>query len=258
MNSLNEARGQIKPYNNRLGSSLTNKNKVSIAHTKAKRIITLNLKGGVGKSTFTAGLLSQLVAEGHNVELIDFDRQESSYSWANSIPEVVCQTYNPALKSFSEMASTLKVNTSSEYVVIDSPANFSDRELFRYLKYADYIVIPMQPSPIDLHSSLPLINNLIDQHLYKGREIKVGFVLNRVYPGDERLLSVQKLLSNFRQFKSLGIMSESAHYQEAFYYKKLVGHSTKDSELWQDTLTWLDACDENRNDRARSDDVVFA
>ncbi|OIQ26082.1 MAG: chromosome partitioning protein ParA [Vibrio sp. MedPE-SWchi] len=218
---------------------VTKKDKVSIAHTKAKRIISLNLKGGVGKSTFTAGLLSQLALEGNNVELIDFDRQESSFNWAQSVPEITCQTYNPALKSFSEMASTLKVSANSDYVVIDSPANFSERELFRYLRYADYIVIPMQPSPIDLHSSLPLINNLIDHHLYKGRDIKVGFVLNRVYSEDERLNTVKKLLSNFRQFESLGNMSESAHYQEAFYYKKLINSTTIDKALWRNTLAWL-------------------
>ena len=241
MYSLNEVKGDIKAFNSRLAPSLPVKKKVSIAHTKAKRIITLNLKGGVGKSTFTAALLSQLVNEGHKVELIDFDRQESSYSWAKSIPEVECQTYNPALKSFSEMALSLKVNTNSDFVVIDSPANFSERELFRYLRYADYIVIPMQPSPIDLHSSLPMINNLINEHLYKGRNIKVGFVLNRVYEEDTRLVNVQKLLRNFRQFESLGIMSESASYQEAFYYKKLVGNMMKDQDLWQNTLKWLEA-----------------
>ncbi|MCK6262118.1 ParA family protein [Vibrio sp. ZSDE26] len=256
MNSLNEVRGLAPSFSCRLRSSITNKDKVSIAHTKAKRIITLNLKGGVGKSTFTAGLLSQLVEKGHKVELIDFDQQESSYNWASSVPEIECQTYNPALKSFSEMASTLKVSTSSDYVVIDSPANFSERELFRYLKYADYIVIPMQPSPIDLHSSLPLINNLIDQHLYKGREIKVGFVLNRVYQGDERLVNVQKLLKNFRQFQSLGIMSESAHYQEAFYYKKLIKSSNKDADLWQSTLNWMGANERNKQTELTASSMV--
>ncbi|MEZ9231969.1 ParA family protein [Vibrio amylolyticus] len=241
MNSFKELVGYKKLYSGRVSASVvTKKDKVSIAHAKAKRIISLNLKGGVGKSTFTAGLLSQLAMQGSNVELIDFDRQESSYNWAKSVPEITCQTYNPALRSFSEMASTLKVNASSDYVIIDSPANFSERELFRYLRYADYIVIPMQPSPIDLHSSLPLVSNLIDHHLYKGRKIKVGFVLNRVYSQDDRLLNVQKLLSNFRQFELLGNMSESAHYQKAFYHKKLISSTTIDTVLWRNTLAWLE------------------
>ncbi|WP_260870024.1 ParA family protein [Vibrio jasicida] len=151
----------------------------SIAYSKAKKIIVLNLKGGVGKSTFSASLASKLIHNGHTVELVDFDKQQSTNSWANSIEALPNQSYNPSLRSLSNIAVTLKVSTNTDYVVIDSPANFSESDLVRYLRYVDYIVIPMQPSPIDLHASLPFINTLIEKHVFKSRQIKIGFVINR-------------------------------------------------------------------------------
>ncbi|MHC6530051.1 ParA family protein [Vibrio proteolyticus] len=217
------------------------KNKqISIAYAKAKKIIVLNLKGGVGKSTFTASLISKLIAHQFKVELVDFDRQQSTYHWAEPIEEVPCQSYNPALRSLSSIALTLQVSTDSDFVVIDSPANFSEGELVRYLRYVDYIVIPMQPSPIDLHASLPFISTLIEQHIYKRKKIQLGFVINRCFQEDARLTRVLSLLKLFRQFKTLGIMSESHQYQEPFHHKHLVEAEAIDSVLWHNVLKWLE------------------
>ncbi|WP_045406246.1 ParA family protein [Vibrio jasicida] len=211
----------------------------SIAYSKAKKIIVLNLKGGVGKSTFSASLASKLIHNGHTVELVDFDKQQSTNSWANSIEALPNQSYNPSLRSLSNIAVTLKVSTNTDYVVIDSPANFSESDLVRYLRYVDYIVIPMQPSPIDLHASLPLINTLIEKHVFKSRQIKIGFVINRCVHQDERLDRVMRLLRFFRQFKTLGIMSESHVYQQPFMDKQLVDAKCVDPKLWDNVIKWL-------------------
>ncbi|UMM04431.1 ParA family protein [Vibrio campbellii] len=212
----------------------------SIAYSKAKKIIVLNLKGGVGKSTFSASLASKLINNGHTVELVDFDKQQSTNRWAEGIDTLPNQSYNPSLRSLSNIAVTLKVSTSTDYVVIDSPANFSESDLVRYLRYVDYIVIPMQPSPIDLHASLPFINTLIEKHIFKSRQIKIGFVINRCVHQDERLDRVMRLLRFFRQFKTLGIMSESEVYQQPFMDKQLVDANDVDPKLWDNVIKWLD------------------
>ncbi|XEV12395.1 AAA family ATPase (plasmid) [Vibrio alginolyticus] len=49
----------------------------------------MNQKGGVGKSTFVAGLMSQLIHQGHQVELIDFDKQKSSHDWAREVSRAI-------------------------------------------------------------------------------------------------------------------------------------------------------------------------
>ncbi|MHA2707349.1 ParA family protein [Vibrio owensii] len=190
---------------------LVKQRQTSIAYSKAKKIIVLNLKGGVGKSTFSASLASKLIGNGHTVELIDFDKQQSTNRWANGIDELPNQSYNPSLRSLSNIAVTLKVSNATDYVVIDSPANFSESDLVRYLRYVDYIVIPMQPSPIDLHASLPFINTLIEKHIFKSR-----------------------------QFKTLGIMSESDVYQQPFMDKELVDAKNVDPILWSNVIKWLE------------------
>lgn len=108
----------------------------SIAYSKAKKIIVLNLKGGVGKSTFSASLASKLINI-YTVELVDFDKQQSTNRWAEGIDTLPNQSYHLSLRSLSKIAVTLKVRTSTDYVVIDSPANFSESDLVRYLRYAD-------------------------------------------------------------------------------------------------------------------------
>ncbi|WP_233902170.1 hypothetical protein [Vibrio campbellii] len=98
----------------------------------------------------------------------------------------------------------------------------------------------MQPSPIDLHASLPFINTLIEKHIFKSRQIKIGFVINRCVHQDERLDRVMCLLRFFRQFKTLGIMSESEVYQQPFMDKRLVDASDVDPKLWDNVIKWLD------------------
>ncbi|MEF1250923.1 ParA family protein [Vibrio owensii] len=219
---------------------LVKQRQTSIAYSKAKKIIVLNLKGGVGKSTFSASLASKLIGNGHTVELIDFDKQQSTNRWADGIDALPNQCYNPSLRSLSNIAVTLKVSNATDYVVIDSPANFSESDLVRYLRYVDYIVIPMQPSPIDLHASLPFINTLIEKHIFKSRQIKIGFVINRCVHQDERLDRVMRLLRFFRQFKTLGIMSESEVYQQPFMDKELVDARNVDPILWDNVIKWLE------------------
>jgi chromosome partitioning protein len=224
-------------------------NKVSIAHAKSKKILILNLKGGVGKSTFTVNLASKLCRTGQVVEIIDTDKQVSSHAWAKNIDEIGTQQLNVSFRGYSDIASSVKVDKESQYVIIDSPGNFDDAHIKKYLMLADYVIIPIQPSPVDLHATLPFIEKIMVNLRLIKREVKVGFVINRCTDQNPQVQTIQRLLSHFQQYKTLGLMSDSHLYQEPFQ-KQTLSNITLDSELWQRVMRWLGLSSEN-NEIAR-------
>lgn len=223
--------------------------KVSIAHAKSKKILVLNLKGGVGKSTFTVNLASKLCKANQNVEIIDTDKQISSHAWAKSIDEITTQQLNVSFRGYSDIASSVKVSKDSQYIIIDSPGNFDDAHIKKYLMLADYVVIPIQPSPVDLHASLPFIEKIMVNLRLIKREVKVGFVINRCTDENPQVQKIQRLLSHFQQYETLGLMSDSYLYQEPFQSHTL-SNVTLDSELWTRVTEWLGLIS-NSNDIAR-------
>ncbi len=213
---------------------------VSLHYSQAKKLLVMNQKGGVGKSTFVAGLMSNLIRRGYKVELIDFDKHQSSHDWANEVNPESSQPYNPSFRSFSDMARTLRVKRDTDFIILDSPSNFSKDDMARYTYFASHIILPMAPSPVDLHASLPFIKNIIDSGVLSSKNIALGFVITRCTFEDQRVEKVTQLLQNFRQYPTLGKMSEDMSYQEAFYYKKTISADV-DQPLWNSVMSWIGA-----------------
>ncbi len=192
----------------------------SINYSQAKKILVMNQKGGVGKSTLIAGLLSHLLDFGHKVELIDFDKQRSTHDWALSVIPDGTQTYNPSLRNLSSIAATLRVRRDTEFVLMDAPSNFSSGDMMRYTYFANAIILPMSPSAVDLHASLPFIKPLIDSGVLSSRKLSLSFVINRCLENDTRVERIEQLLKHFRHYPTLGKMSECLQYQKHFSKKK--------------------------------------
>ncbi len=212
---------------------------ISLHYSKAKKLLVMNQKGGVGKSTFVAGLISQLSHLGYKVELIDFDKQKSSHDWARVVIPDNSHSYNPSLRSFSDIAKTLRVKRDTDFVILDSPSNFTNEDMARYTYFVNAIILPMSPSPVDLHASLPFIKSIIDSGILSFRKIALSFVINRCTYDDQRVEKVLRLLQHFRNYPTHGLMSEDHCYQEAFYYKQMIPN-TIDQELWSNVISWLD------------------
>ena len=211
---------------------------VSLYYSQAKKILVMNPKGGVGKSTFVAGVMSQLLHQGYRVELIDFDKQKSSHDWAREVSPGHSQTYNPSLRSLSNMATTLRVKQNTDFVILDSPSSFTRDDMARYTYFVDAVILPMSPSPVDLHTSLPFIQSILDSGILRARNISMAFVVNRCHQADAQIEHVHRLLQHFRHYPTLGLMSEDAAYQEAFYYRTMLP-LTLDVLFWAQVMNWL-------------------
>ncbi|MEZ8088393.1 MULTISPECIES: AAA family ATPase [Vibrio] len=214
------------------------KNTISLANTKAKKVLIMNSKGGVGKSTVVIGIISQLLNQGYKVALIDFDKQKSSHDWAINIIPGFVSAYTPSFYSLSELTLKIRVPKDTDFVIVDSPSNFTQGEMARYIHFMDGVIIPMAPSPIDLHASLPFIKSLLDSKVLSRKKISLSFIINRCYSHDERLRKVHHLLSHFRHYPTIGVVTEDRCYQDAFYNRTVLT-GTHDKNTWDKIVNWI-------------------
>ncbi|WP_159064760.1 ParA family protein [Thaumasiovibrio subtropicus] len=203
----------------------------------ATKVLILNRKGGAGKSTFAISLASVLQQQ-YKTELIDFDEQCTSQFWASQSGLVPGQHFG--FDKGQLFSLQVKVDRSSDVILIDTPSNFSHIELERYLALADRIIIPLQPSPVDIHATLNFMSKLINSSAYRQRKSPIAFVATRNAKGAEGLAQFTQVLNHLGH-PILGDMTSSPVYQQAFEdglsFTELA--PMLDEKLWERTREWL-------------------
>jgi chromosome partitioning protein len=147
-------------------------------------IITfLNLKGGAGKTTLSTHLASTLSLAGKRVLLIDADVQNSALHWAESREE------EPLFPVMGMPTNTLHkqikfLESDYDFIIIDGPPRASDIAK-SCIVAADFIFIPVNPSPYDIWASSEIVNILdeLKEPLSGFKKIRAAFIINRVITG---------------------------------------------------------------------------
>lgn len=142
-------------------------------------IAVLNQKGGVGKTTIATSLARAFQLGGSSVLLVDSDPQGSARDWAavrEDNPVTVVGIDRPTIDR------DLKAVAKTDFVVIDGAPQTADLAVSA-IKAADFILIPVQPSPYDIWATADLVD-LVKQRieLTSGR-VKAGFVVSRAIKG---------------------------------------------------------------------------
>jgi chromosome partitioning protein len=148
-----------------------------------KVIAVLNQKGGAGKTTIATHLARALQIGGAEVLLVDSDPQGSARDWAavrEDQPVPVVGLDRPTIER------DLKSITAKDFVVIDGAPQAANLAVSA-IKAADFILIPVQPSPYDIWATADLVD-LVKQvaealHGY-GLPVLASQITQRVsYPG---------------------------------------------------------------------------
>lgn len=136
-------------------------------------------KGGAGKSTLAAHLAVAWLKQKKSVALVDIDPQHSLARWFAARVETLGA--DGVGLSFTEVTGwrTQKavedLGRSHDIVVIDSPPH-AETEAKIAIRAADLVVVPSQPSPMDVWATAPTLDMAAKE---KSRAI---IVLNRVPP----------------------------------------------------------------------------
>ena len=119
-------------------------------------------KGGCGKSTTAVNISAELAGRGHDVVLVDADRQCTGANWAMDRAENKDLATVHCVQKYDNIRDTLiDLDSRYEYVIVDA-AGRDSRELRTGMTAAHILIVPFRPSQPDL-DTLPNMQEIIVQ-----------------------------------------------------------------------------------------------
>lgn len=156
-------------------------------------IAVLNQKGGSGKTTIATHLARALQLDGADVLLVDSDPQGSARDWAavrEDQPLTVVGIDRPTIDR------DLKNVARKDFVVIDGAPQASDLAVSA-IKAADFILIPVQPSPYDIWATADLVELVKQRIEVTDGRLQAAFVVSRAIKGTRIGAEVTEALAGY-------------------------------------------------------------
>lgn len=142
-------------------------------------IAVLNQKGGSGKTTVATHIARALQLAGSDVLLVDSDPQGSARDWAavrEDQPLTVVGIDRPTIER------DLKNVARKDFVVIDGAPQAADLAVSA-IKAANFILIPVQPSPYDIWATSDLVELVKQRIELTDGKLQAAFVVSRAIKG---------------------------------------------------------------------------
>ncbi|CAB4139693.1 Soj ATPases involved in chromosome partitioning [uncultured Caudovirales phage] len=158
-----------------------------------KVIAVLQQKGGAGKTTISTHLARGLQISGKDVLLVDSDPQGSARDWAavrEDQPVTVVGIDRPTIER------DLKNIAKKDFVIIDGAPQAHDLAVSA-MKAADFVLIPVQPSPYDIWATSDLVDLVKQRIEITEGKLKAAFVVSRAIRGTKISAEVNEALSGY-------------------------------------------------------------
>jgi chromosome partitioning protein len=213
-----------------------------------QRILVTNAKGGCGKTTITTNIASHYAHRGKTVRLFDHDSQGSSLAWINRRPEELAIITGVDASKNSDHRLTrswkLRVPPETDVAIIDSPAGTDINELVTLFQQNDSVLIPVLPSPIDIHATAHFIKALLTTGRVRKKMIRVAVVANRVRKNTLMYHSLERFLFSLN-IPFIASLRDTQLYARAIELgigvAEIPGSRNKiDREQWAPVVRWLD------------------
>ncbi|HSH41931.1 MAG TPA: ParA family protein [Arenicellales bacterium] len=204
----------------------------------ARSILVINSKGGAGKSTLTSNLASFYAVRGYRTALFDFDRQMSGVRWLERRPE-------RAAEITGVTGWTFRGFDSFDRVIMDPPAQIQNKDMAMLVARADVVIVPVLPSPIDIHAAADFIRDLLIEGKVRQSNKPVCVVANRVRTNTVMYEQLRKFLGSLK-IPFVTTLRDSQNYMHASMKgigifemnREVVG---QDLEHWRPLIEWIDA-----------------
>ncbi len=142
-------------------------------------IAVLNQKGGSGKTTIATHLARGLQLEGLEILLVDSDPQGSARDWAaahEEQPVPVVGIDRPIIDK------SLKSIGRKDFIVIDGAPQIEALAVSA-IKAANFVLIPVQPSPYDVWATSDLVDLVKARIEIMDGRLQAAFVISRAIKG---------------------------------------------------------------------------
>ena len=144
-----------------------------------RTVLVASSKGGAGKTTIATNLAAWFALDGKRTALLDADRQHSATRWAEKRAgmDTAVLPIDGTRKGWKD-----RLPSDIERLVVDAAAGDMADELEAVLDKADAVLVPVNPSMIDLEATVPFLNSLATVARVKKGKLPVALVGNRLKP----------------------------------------------------------------------------
>jgi len=151
-------------------------------------IALANLKPGTGKTTSAIWLAHVFAEAGNSVLLVDADPSGSALEWSDlaamdprlAPPQAAFPFRIVALPSRELHRRLPDIAQADDVVIIDTPQLEDHAAIARSaLRYADEILIPCAPSPIEINRTTPVRDEITEIEAARDRPARSAVLLNR-------------------------------------------------------------------------------
>jgi chromosome partitioning protein len=146
-----------------------------------------NLKPGTGKTTSAVWLAHVFAQAGNTVLLVDADPSGSALEWSDlaamdpGLPPQAAFPFRIVALPSRELHRRLpEIARTDDVVIIDAPQLEDHASIARSaLRYADEILIPCAPTPIEINRTSPVRDEIRDVETVRDRPARFAILLNR-------------------------------------------------------------------------------
>lgn len=217
------------------------------------KILVLNPKGGCGKSTLVTNIAACYASRGDSPAIMDFDPQGSTTAWLERRPDDRPEIFGVAAYKKSMQATRswqLRVPNETRTLIVDSPAGVSHDDLRELTRDASSILVPVLPSPMDIHAASRCIADLLLVAKVNRNERKLAVVANRTRKNTKSFGRLMRFLDSLG-IPIIAVLRDSQNFVHAA--ENGIGlHEMQPSRVKPDTeqidriVDWLDKWEERR------------
>jgi chromosome partitioning protein len=163
-----------------------------------------NLKPGTGKTTSAVWLAHVFAEAGNRVLLVDADPSGSALEWSDlaamypgRLPQPVFPFRIVALPSREMHRRIPDIAQSDDVVIIDAP-QIEDHAAIALsaMRYADEILIPCAPSPIEINRTTPVRDEITEVEELREKPVRSAVLLTRCITRAHAIANAKEVLGD--------------------------------------------------------------